>query len=139
MYHQDPPGKPTLDVFTRTYGTISPSVISNGVVVARVGQDIRISCVMKGDKKDNSIPTYVRIKKDGVRLSSPKKFSNQIDIVASESENNAKYECEAENSIGLQTSEMISLDVRCKLQIILFLYIGRNRDSIIHCTYTTNL
>ena len=109
--------------------------MSNGVVVARVGQDIRISCVMKGDKIDNSIPTYVRIKKDGVRLSSPKKFSNQIDIVASESENNAKYECEAENSIGLQTSEMISLDVRCKLQIVKFL----NRDSNIHCMYTTNL
>ena len=118
MYHQDRPGKPKLEVFTRTYGTISPSVISNGAVVARVGQDIRISCVTKGDKKDNSLPTYVRIKKDGIRLSSPKKFSNQIDIVASESENNAMYECEAENSIGLQTSEMISLDVRCKLQIV---------------------
>ena len=95
IYHQDPPGKPKLDLFTRTYGTISPSVMSNGVVVARVGQDIRISCVMKGDKRDNGIPTYVRIKKDGIRLSSkPKKFSNQIDIVASESENNAIYECE---------------------------------------------
>ena len=116
MYHQDPPGKPTLDVFTRTYGTISPSVISNRVVVARVGQDIRISCVMKGDKRDDSLPTYVRIKKDGIRLSSPKKFSNQIDIVASESENNAMYECEAENRIGIQTSEIISLDVRCKLR-----------------------
>ena len=33
-------------------------------------------------------------------------------------DDNAMYECEAENSIGLQTSEIISLDVRCKLQIV---------------------
>ena len=122
--YQDPPSKPKIEVFIQNDGKgamYNPIRMSNSieVVVVKLNHKIRVSCEVESKKSILSFPTRISIKRNGKYIDSPKKYTNSVDILASRRENGVMYECEAQNSIGSETSHRISLDIHCKFHLVL--------------------
>ena len=119
---QDPPKKPHVEVSTTNTGVndtvygYSPLFISDGIVTARLGQEIIFNCKVESSVRRSNIPTTLIFKRNGNNFSSSKLYSNSITILAAENETDVVYECEAQNVVGSHISNKISMDIQCKLK-----------------------
>ena len=92
---------------------------SDEIITVKVGQQIKIRCEVESEIRIMNYPSKVVLRKNGNVVSPPKPYYNEIDVRATISENGDRYECEAQNGVGSQTSYDLSLDVQCKSRSVL--------------------
>ena len=89
-------------------------LVSDGVLQAMIGQEIVFLC--NSPEMGTNLATKLVFKRNGNIFSVPKLYSNSITILALTNETGVEYECEAQNDVGFNTSNKISLDIHCKFK-----------------------
>ena len=118
--------KPTIELYSKTDGNINTwnkisnqIKHSNEIVTVKVGQEIKIRCEVENEIRILNYPSNVILRKNGNVVSPPKPYYKKINFQASKNENGDRYECEAQNGVGSQTSYDLSLNVQCKSTSVL--------------------